>query len=113
MLDKRSANERLSLDEYFDWYFQSFGEDLNGGQPEQWYKKVTDVGRLDLERSEFWQRLQGSMPNWDLAFRLGHSNYALLAPDQPTVISIKPYASALNKALQNELPQQCTLAGPA
>ena len=100
MLDNRSANERPSLEQYFEWYFDNLGEDLNGGQPEQWHKKVTDAGRLDLERSEFWQRLQGSMLAWDAAFREANKNFALLAPLQPKEIATKTYDSALNKAFR-------------
>ena len=99
MTDDRN-DERPRLDEYLSWYEEQFGDDLNSEQPQQWYQKVTDVGRLELERSEFWKQLQGILPQWDSAFRATHDNYELLAPDQPENIRIKTFDSAIIKAFR-------------
>ena len=94
------SEERPRLDEYLAWYEEQFEDDLNSERPQQWYQKVTDVGRLELERSEFWKQLQESLPQWDREFRATHKNYELLAPDQPESLGIKTFDSAINKAFR-------------
>ena len=99
MQGDRGTDEKLSIDDYYEWHLDKFDVDLKGQrtQTEQWYKAVTDVGRLDLEQSEFWKQLQDRMPTWDRDFRTAHNNFRLLAPEQPTDIEIKPYESVLDK----------------
>ena len=86
MVNDRNADEPPSLEGYLDWYNDEFDVALAGGQPEYWYKQVTDTGRLALQGSEFWKQLLDALQTWDSAFRAGHNGHELLAPEQPDEI---------------------------
>ena len=100
MLDDLNADERPNQDGFIDWYNGEFDEDLDGGQPEYWYKQVTDTGRLALEDSEFWKLLLDALPTWNSAFMSDHNGHELLAPEQPNEIGVKPFESAVNKSFR-------------
>ena len=98
MINERDISKRTSEEEYIQWHQDEFEQVLNGGQPAQWYKQVTDAGRADLERSEFWKELLICLPFWNRAFKLTHNNHGLLVSDQPPIIGIKDFESAVNKS---------------
>ena len=100
MVNDRNADEPPSLEGYLDWYNDEFDVALAGGQPEYWYKQVTDTGRLALQGSEFWKQLLDALQTWDSAFRAGHNGHELLAPEQPDEIGVKPFESAVNKSFR-------------
>ena len=98
MLDNPDTGEQWSEEEYIQWYNDEFGQTLNGGQPAQWYKQVTDAGRTELKRSEFWRELRKELRSWDRAYTLAHNGHELLAPKQSTGIKIKDFQSTVNKS---------------
>ena len=96
--------EKPSFEEYTDWYFENFEDDLQSGVTEQWYELVTDAGVQRLEGSPFWQELQVNISNWDARFKADHEGYALLGEtQQPGRIEKKPFESVLNKSFRKNV----------
>ena len=94
-------SEKISYEEYVDWYEGSFLVNLESGKSERWHEIVTRDGRQMLEDSAFWQQLQTGLRDWDVAFRAEHGDSPLLVlTQQPKQIETKTFNSTLNKAFR-------------
>lgn len=71
------SSDKPTFEEYTDWYSDWLGEDLQSGGAERWFDEITNDGVRTLERSEFWRMLQQNLEDWNIAFKLDHSEYSL------------------------------------
>ena len=94
-------SDQPTYEEYVGWYDDWLGDDLESGNAELWYERVTDAGAQELQASGFWQTLQKSLRTWDANFQVEHAGYSLFdAAQQPGQIHKKAFKSVLNKSFR-------------
>ena len=108
-----TLSDRPSSEDYIEWYYGRFGDDLGSGSAEQWYEQVTDTGVPTLEGSAFWQELRKDLTDWNARFRAEHQGYYLFEEtQQPKHICTKTFESVLNKSFRWNVLENCNWPDP-
>ena len=84
--------------DYPEWYEEKFAEDLFGSKVSNWYQDETDLGRLEFEKTEFWQLMLVNLERWERSFQATNQGYSLLASRPSEDIAVKPLDSVVDKS---------------
>ena len=105
--------EKPTFEEYSDWYYAEFADDLLGGKARQWYGRATTTAREAWETSSFWQQLLKRIASWDSYFRIEHNDYSLFSTlPRDIEIHAKPFKSVLNKSFRWNIRDNVTFPQP-
>ena len=106
-------SDKPSFEDYTFWYYEKFWDDLESGKAERWHGLVTRLGQSTLEDSQFWQQMQNTLHDWDVAFKVSHEGYRLLERElQPDRILRKSFQSTLNKTFRRNVLENANWPDP-
>ena len=100
-LDKR---DKPTIEEFEEWYKDTFNRDLRGSGLEAWYSSQAADGVAAIVSSTFWKSLRRNLKRWDTDFKIRREEYPLfdsLKQLRDTLKAInkpKGYSSVLDKS---------------